>query len=577
MRLGRTARVVTATALAAVALGVAGAAPPASAAPITLDWTADVDSNVGGLINKTLEFPQGSFDGEVDLSTGAMSGDIELPAATLNFNAFGLIPVQTDIQVVPEGPVTGTVDIATMQITANLTFDIVIPRFRLIGVGVLNPNAECRTVEPVQATLTGTLDSSLGAASLTGSYAIGNFEGCGFFGSFINLFTVNPNNTLTANLAARATPGAAPPPAFYQPPAQLPANPGDVIRTQNVPLGDRTDVTGTAVLYRSTNAVGAANAVSGTLYVPTAPWSGGGARPVVSFAPGTQGMADRCAPSQTLPLATNYELNTVNALLDKGWAVAVTDYEGMGTPGHPTYIVKDAEANAVLDIVRAAQRIPNSGVTAGSPVGLWGYSQGGQAAAAAAEREATYAPALDVRGVVAGAAPADLAAVAAHLDGPGNAFFSFLAFAALGLDTAYAELNLETYLDADGQALFTTATQGQGVCLVDGLQLGAGKHIADLTTTNPLTTPAWQARIAEQGLGTVAPAAPVFLFHGSNDQVIDFAQGTALRTDWCGRGGRVVFTSYPTDHLGGITAGTTDGSAFLTARFAGQALPSTCT
>jgi hypothetical protein len=566
-----------ATALAAMTLGVAGTAPPASAAPITLDWTADIDSTIGGLINKTVEFPEGSFAGQVDLSTGAMTGDIELPTATLNFNAFGLIPVQTDIKVVPEGPVTGTVDIATMQVTATMSFDIVIPRFRLIGVGVLNPDAECRTVDPVQATLSGTLDSSLGAASLTGTYAIGNFQGCGFFGSFINLFTVNPDNTLTANLAARSTPGAAPPPAFYQPPAQLPANPGDVIRTQPVPLGDRTGVNGTAVLYRSTNALGAANAVSGTLYVPTAPWSGSGARPIVSFAPGTQGMADRCAPSQTLPLATNYELNTVNALLDKGWAVAVTDYEGMGTPGHPTYIVKDAEARAVLDIVRAAQRIPSSGVTTASPVGIWGYSQGGQAAAAAAEIEATYAPALDVKGVVAGAAPADLGAVAAHLDGAGNAFFSFLAFASLGLDTAYPELDLETYLNAEGQALFDTATQGEGVCLVDGLQLGAGKHIADLTTSNPLATPAWQARIAQQELGTVAPAAPVFLYHGSNDQVIDFGQGTDLRTDWCGRGARVVFTSYAVDHLGGITAGTTDGSAFLTARFAGQALPATCT
>jgi Secretory lipase len=576
MRRGRTARVVTATALAAVALGVAGTAPPASAAPITLDWSADIDSTIAGLINKTVEFPEGTFDGQVDLSTGEMTGDIALPTATLTFNAFGLIPVRTDIQVVPEGPVTGTVDITTMRVTADLTFDIVIPRFQLAGVGVLNPSAECRTVEPVQATLTGTLDPSLGAASLTGTYAIGNFQGCGFFGSFINLFTVNPNNTLTAQLAAKST-GAAPPASFYQPPAQLPPNPGDVIRTQPVPLGDRTGVNGTAVLYRSTNAVGGANAVSGTLYVPTAPWSGGGARPIVSFAPGTQGLADRCAPSQTLPLATNYELNTVNALLDRGWAVAVTDYEGLGTPGHPTYIVKDAEANAVLDIVRAAQRIPGSGVTASSPVGIWGYSQGGQAAAAAAEREATYAPALDVKGVVAGAAPSELGAVAAHLDGDGNAFFSFLAFASLGLDTAYAELDLETYLNAEGQALFAAATQGQGVCLVDGLQLGAGKHIADLTTSNPLSTPAWQARIAQQRLGTVAPAAPVFLYHGSNDQVIDFAQGTALRTDWCDRDGRVVFTSYPTDHLGGITAGTTDGSAFLAARFVGQALPAACT
>jgi hypothetical protein len=39
----------------------------------------------------------------------------------------------------------------------------------------------------------------------------------------------------------------------------------------------------------------------------------------------------------------------------------------------------------------------------------------------------------------------------------------------------------------------------------------------------------------------------------------------------------VVFRTYPADHLGGVTAGTADGSDFLAARFAGQSLPATCT
>lgn len=573
----RLTRAVAATGLAATATGLAGTAQPASAAPIVLDWTAEVDSQIGGLINQTLEFPEGTFSGEVDLGSGGLEGDIELPAGTLTFNAFFLIPVTTEIEVVPEGPVTGSLDLTDLSVTADLSFDIVITRFNLLGLDVLDPDAECRTIDPITTSLSGQLDPSLGAASLSGTYAIGNLAGCGWLESFVNLFTVGTNNSLTADLAARGSPGAAPGPEFYLPPAPLPARPGDVIRTLGVPLGGRSDVTGTAVLYRSTGATGAANAVSGTVYVPTFPWTGGGSRPIVGFAPGTQGTGDPCAPSQTLPQGTNYELTTVNALLDEGWAVAVTDYEGMGTPGNPTYIVKDAEAHAVLDMVRAAQRIPSSGVTATSPVGLFGYSQGGQATAAAAEIEASYAPELDVRGVVSGAAPSELRAVSAHLDGDGNQFFTFLALAALGLDTAYGELDLESYLNAEGQALFDQATTGDGVCLGDGLALGAGKHISDLTTSNPLTTPAWLARLDQQRLGTSAPAAPVFAYHGSNDQVIPFAQTTALVSAWCGRGARVVFRSYPVDHLGGVTAGTADGSDFLAARFAGQPLPATCT
>lgn len=571
-------RAAAAAALTGVVAGViGGAAQPAAAAPIVLDWNANVQSQVGGLINQPVTFPQGTFLGDVDLGSGDLSGAIDLPAGQLTFNAFGLLPVVAEIKVVPEGPATGAIDLTDLSVSADLTFDIVLTRFDVLGLGVLDPNAECRTIDPITTSLTGELDPSLGAASLSGTYAIGNFAGCGWLEGFVNLFTVGPNNTLTADLGAKGTAGTAPGPDFYQPPAQLPANPGDVIRTFDVPLADRTDVTGTAVLYRSTGATGTGNAVSGTVYVPDAAWTGGGGRPIVGFGPGTQGTGDLCAPSQTLPLGSNYELNTVNALLDEGWAVAVTDYEGMGTPGNPTYIVKDAEAHALLDVVRAAQRLPGSGLSASSPVGLVGYSQGGQATAAAAEVEAAYAPELDIRGAVAGGTPSELQEVSDHLDGDGNAFFTFLAFAALGLDTAYGELDLASYLNAEGQALFAEATTGDGVCLGDGLALGAGKHIADLTTSSPLVTPAWQARIAEQRIGTAAPAVPVFLYHGSNDQVIPPGQTDALREAWCGLGADVVFESYPVDHLAGVTAGTTDATEFLAARFGGQALPATCT
>ena len=69
----------------------------------------------------------------------------------------------------------------------------------------------------------------------------------------------------------------------------------------------------------------------------------------------------------------------------------------------------------------------------------------------------------------------------------------------------------------------------------------------------------------------------MFAYHGANDQVIPFAQTTALRDAWCGLGADVVFESYPVDHLGGVTAGTADGAQFLADRFAGTALPATCT
>jgi pimeloyl-ACP methyl ester carboxylesterase len=382
---------------------------------------------------------------------------------------------------------------------------------------------------------------------------------------------------LGAACAVLAVSACRPKPEFYVPPSPLPSAPGEVVRSMKVLFDKTYDVHGYAVMYGSTSATGGRNVVTGSVYVPMTPWTGPGSRPIVSFAPGTQGLGDRCAPTLSLPIGKNYEQATVKGLLDQGWAVAVTDYEQLGTPGDHTYIVKDAEAHAVLDVVRAALRLPDAaawGLGPASPVALWGYSQGGQAVAAAAEIEAAYAPELDVAAVVAGGVPSDPAGMIEHLDGDGNQFFAFLAFAAVGLNAAYPELDLESYLNAEGTELFDN---NRDVCLFDGITLGMGRHIADLTTSDPLATPAWQARIDQQRLGTGVPAVPVFLFHGSVDQIIPSVQGQALRDAWCGAGAQVTYREYPVDHLGGISVGLLDGIGFVTARLAGEGLPAACT
>lgn len=365
-----------------------------------------------------------------------------------------------------------------------------------------------------------------------------------------------------------------PPPAFYEPPASLPARPGDVIATAATNFGLNLNVTSTAIKYRSTSATGQANYVTGTLLVPNAAWTGGGPRPLVAYAVGTQGLADDCAASRSMTNNLLYEQANVQALLDRGWAVAVTDYEKLGTPGDHTYVVKNAEAHAVLDLVRAAQRLPGSPVAADAPVAVVGYSQGGQAAAAVAELEATYAPELNIKGVAAGGVPSDLAKLADHLNGAGNLFFSFLAFAAAGLGSAYPELNLEAYLNQAGRDMLAA---GREACLVDGLTLGAFKNIAAVTTTNPLATPQWQARVNEQKLGGARPQVPVYLYHGLLDEIIPYDQGTGLRTSWCARGARVQWADYLlADHLLGIFAAQGDVVNWVNARFTNQPFTPTC-
>jgi pimeloyl-ACP methyl ester carboxylesterase len=353
------------------------------------------------------------------------------------------------------------------------------------------------------------------------------------------------------------------------------AGPGDVFSIKAEVLPSMS-ASSWLIQYRSTDALGGANVVSGTVMVPLAPWLGRGPRPIVAFAHETVGVTDDCAPSKDLVSGTYLETGYVKMALAKGWAVALTDYEGLGMPGNHTYSVVWSEAHAVLDSVRAAIRLPGSGLDRRAPVAIWGYSQGGGAAAAAAEAAPSYAPELEVKGVAAGGTPANLDAVAAHLDG--SLAFGFLAAAALGLGTAYPELGLDGYLNAAGQREFSAIASGtKSACIVGLLTTFATKHISDYTTSNLLEVPMWQARIRENELGLHKPRVPVFLYHGDIDEVIPAAVGAGLRDRWCAQGATVQWKVYPFgEHLLTQAFAAADAVRWIADRFDGLAASSTC-
>ncbi|WP_235834614.1 lipase family protein [Actinomadura logoneensis] len=366
--------------------------------------------------------------------------------------------------------------------------------------------------------------------------------------------------------------------AFYQPPNPLPAGrPGDVIRSRTASYPPLLGVSSTQVLYRSVNATGQAVAVSGTVLVPRTPWLGGGSRPLVSYGVGTRGLGDECAPSYTLSRGLDYEQAFINGLLLRGWAVAVTDMEGLGTPGIHTYTVGQSEGRAVLDMARAAERLPSSGLGATTPVGLQGYSQGGGSVGWAAQLAPTYAPELRIKGVSAGGVPADLVAVGKFLDGSAGMGLAFLS--AVGFDTAYPELKLENYLNDAGRKLLA---DNKDVCLasVDGVGAIIGtafRHITDFTTTNPLNSPTWLARFAENKLGGTKPPMPVFQAHAAADELVPLAQADTLHRTWCDAGTNLTWRTYPlAEHALGLTQAFPDMTAFLNDRFQGRPVTGNC-
>jgi fermentation-respiration switch protein FrsA (DUF1100 family) len=363
------------------------------------------------------------------------------------------------------------------------------------------------------------------------------------------------------------------------------ANPGALLRHRPwVFLQDpisRTRVPGvevTQLLYRSTGATGRPNAVTGTLMVPEAPWTGNGPRPLVSFAIGTHGLGDDCAPSRLIAQGLEYEAWAIRSLLGAGWAVVVSDLEGLGTAGLHPYNVGRSAGHAVLDAARAALRVPDSGLGPDTPVGIMGYSQGGGTAAWAAELAGSYAPELRLVGVAAGGVPADLEAVARSNEGGG--FIGLVLLTALGFDATYPELSLDSYLNDRGREL---VADGRDTCIVSVAGISVLGRVAGTWTdayvqgVNPLRVPAWRARLAENRLGRVAPKVPVLLQHGFFDTIVPHAQADQLRVEWCAAGTPVTWrTHLLAEHILGYLLAAGPAIEFLAARFDGRPAPGNC-
>lgn len=379
-------------------------------------------------------------------------------------------------------------------------------------------------------------------------------------------------------MAASAAPAA--PADFYHAPAPLPAGqPGELIRSRPAAvLATALTASATTVMYQSRDAQGRAIAVTGTVFTPSLPWLGGGPRPWVDLAVGTQGLGQQCAPSKQFVASTEQELEPVELLLANGWGVAVSDYEGYTTGSTPTYVAGVSEAHTVLDMARATAAVPGTGVSTATPWATMGYSQGGGASSWAASLAPSYAPDLRLVADASGGVPADVRNVAESLDGSviGE---GLQLYALIGLQQAYPDrFRLDAALSAEGKS---TEVALKGQCVVQTLAGYPLRKFSDYSTGQTIqqfdTQPDVAAVYAENNLiSRPAPTVPVFQYHGAVDEIVPIGQARALNAVWCDAGVRTVFSVVAGDHIAGETAGLPAAVSWLAGRFAGRPAPTTC-
>ncbi|APT91359.1 hypothetical protein CSPHI_10525 [Corynebacterium sphenisci DSM 44792] len=364
---------------------------------------------------------------------------------------------------------------------------------------------------------------------------------------------------LAATAPAAAAPGSAPLPAPAAGSADgtAPGLPGRPPGTSPIPPGRDPLLPGvlpprpgeepgaparlTVLEFPAHGAGGRAITATGSLFTPEAAWPGPGPRPLLLTPTGTLGQGDQCALSRRFAAGERPE-QTVRHFLARGWAVMVPDYEGLGTPGMHTYMVRDAQGMVTLDAARAAIAAEPS-LSGDSPIGVHGYSQGGGAAAAAAELAAGYAPELDIRAVYAGSVPADLAATAASLDS--SPLAGLLGYAINGMAEAYPELAdrvTELVNDRGREYLDRVSRECVDATIVNW----TGLRSADLTRTGRpiselLRDPRIRPLVERQRLGRGTPTMPVLMAHNRADDVVPYAPAARLARTWAARGAEVEF------------------------------------
>ena len=370
----------------------------------------------------------------------------------------------------------------------------------------------------------------------------------------------DPTTTTSIVAAPAGLPG---PYSFSEP---IPTTPGAIIKTWTIAA---PDIHGTVygVLYVSTTVADKPTPVSGVIIVPRKPAPAGG-YPVVSWGHGTNGMADKCAPS----LRADAEFQDLaNPLLDQGWEFTASDYQGEGTPGLLPYIAGDSAARNTIDIVRAARNLP--AMHASDNYVVWGHSEGGQTAMFTLHIGPTYAPELHMKGVVAGAPPSQFNLIYTFLKT--STFRYYLLMAAGGLNTAYgdAAAPLDQVLTARGMVLVPDLDKGCSDFLSQ--QLG-NVDISSVTRADPFSLPLWKKVLEENDPQQFAAKSPVplLMIQGGNDEQIPVVSTQILAQHLCGLHQDLERWIYPgQSHAGVLEPSSVDMIHWITDRFAGGADP----
>ncbi|KAF3985901.1 hypothetical protein FT663_05115 [Candidozyma haemuli var. vulneris] len=267
---------------------------------------------------------------------------------------------------------------------------------------------------------------------------------------------------------------------------------------------------------------------------------------LLSYQPAQDSASNDCSPSFSMlfnaPMDTivvQAEMVLMQTALAKGWYMVVPDYEG--TQG--AFTAGKQSGQATINSLRAALNSEDiSGIDPDAKAAFWGYSGGTIASGWAAALQPEYAPELkpNLVGCAVGGWVTNITLTAEATDG--TIFGGLIPNAINGLLNEYPSLShlvdteIETkktksFLSAKDKCLVTSifdymfvkffsgknpwATQGWGFFELDQVQEVIKNNTAALLEEGPM------------------PEIPMFVFHGTEDQIVPFSGAQRGYENYC--------------------------------------------
>lgn len=370
---------------------------------------------------------------------------------------------------------------------------------------------------------------------------------------------------------------------FYVPPSSLPPGEhGAPIRVREAPA--EVVLPGAArnllVLYRSTTIDGAPVAVSGTISIPRGTPPAGG-WPLITWTHGTTGLSPPCAPSLDTPGSTEHSYlgpsrTRLDAFVRQGYAVAFSDFQGLGVTGgdiHP-FLQGEAEAHGALDILRAARQIDPA---IGPRYLVMGHSEGGQAALFTARFGPDYVPELSLLGTVA-FAPASamgdrIQALTTTTEPSGALVYAMYFLQSVASNHPGIELArilspqaLAHLPQTRRECVSGTLARGYWASAVPRDQFLPGADLSEVLRLAASNDP-----------GLLRIAAPSFILQGSADVTVPPRTTDIVARNLCAKGNALLYRIVAgADHESVVPLGMDEATAWVQARFAGAPAAGNC-